>query len=151
MTFTYSRGPYQSSTAIPSSAFSKGDLLILDANSSLSRLPEPSASAVSSAIWGVAEASSLQSLNDQVPYTLVQQGTIFLASAHSTSQFSVGAKHDVGYTDSFPDTRFVVHTSTNTPQVTIMPPDGERMIDSGRSVVMVQFEFDQTLFGSNYE
>ena len=150
MTFTYARGPHQSSTAIPSSAFSKGDLLILDANSSLSRLADPSASAVSSAIVGVAEASSLQSLNDQVPYTLALPGTIFLASAHSTSQFTVGEHFDVGYTDSFPDTRFVVHNSTNTPQVVIMPPGGEDMIDSARSVVLVQFDADQTIWGANY-
>lgn len=148
MTFTYARGPHMSSTAVPSSAFSKGDLLEYNGNSSLSRLREPGGSATASGIIGVAEASSLESLNDQVPYTLALEGTVFLASAISTSQLNPGDKRDVGYTDSFPDTRFVVHSSTNTPQVVIMPPGSEDMIDSARSVVLVRFDPQHTIWGS---
>lgn len=149
MTFTYAKGPYQSMTAIPSSAFSKGDLLQFNANSSLSRLRDPNASATAAAIVGVAEASSLESLNDQVPYTLALEGTIFLASCDSTSQFTPGEKLDVDYTDSFPDTRFVVASSTNSPQVIIHAAGGsEELIDSARSVVLVKFDPEQTLWGT---
>ncbi len=135
-------------SAVPSSAFSKGDLLILTANSSLSRLADPGPSATASDVAGVAESSSLESLNDQVTYTLALEGTVFLASCDSTSQFTPGEKRDVDYTDSFPDTRFVVGSSANSPQVVIMPPGSEDMIDSARSVVLVRFAPAHTRWGS---
>ena len=147
MSFTYSRGPYQSSTAIPSSAFSKGDLLIYDSNSSLSRLADPGPSATASDIAGVAEADSVDSLNDQVPYTLALPETIFLASCESTGQFNPGDRVDVDYTDAQVATTFMVASSTNTPQVVVMPPGSERMVSSGLSFILVKFDEDHTHWG----
>lgn len=68
-------------SAIPSSAFSKGDLLVFDSNSSLSRIPWAASPGLSSTdIAGVALSDSVDSISDQVPYLVPGPDTLFWAS-----------------------------------------------------------------------
>ena len=143
MTFIHARGPKRESTAIPSSAFSKGDLLQYNSNSSLSRMAYPIAT--DGLLVGVALASSLESLNDQVPFALAVPGSVWLSTVTTGTQLTAGDKRDVEYTGAV----FRVTTSTDTPIVTISA-DGasDAMIGSNDSRVMVEFDTDATVWGT---
>lgn len=144
MTFIHAGGPKQESTAIPSSAFSKGDLLMYNSNSSLSLFDDEVVT--EGLLVGVALASSLESLNDQVPYSLAIPGSIWLSTATTGSQFTPGEKLDVEYTSSV----FRVSTSNNSVVVTIMAGGGTEEIlgQSNISRVLVQFDIDATVWGT---
>ncbi len=144
MTFIHSRGPKEEDTAIPSSAFSKGDILMYDSNSSLSRLPDPITS--DGFIVGVALADSLESLDNQVPYSLAVPGSVWLSTATISSQMTPGEKLDLEYTGSV----FRVSSSATTPVVTIAAGGGTQSIidQSIVSRTMVQFDIDATVWGT---
>ena len=81
--FWYARGKtHEFAEAIPSSAFSKGDLLTLDSNSSLSRVEEVFTSSADTVV-GVALADSDSSINDWVGYLIPGSDTVFCARLQS--------------------------------------------------------------------
>ena len=144
MTFIHARGPKMEESAIPSSAFSKGDLLMYDSNSSLSRFQDPIVTV--GLLVGVALADSIESLDDQVPYALAVPGSVWLSTATVASQMTPGAKLDVEYTGSV----FRVTSSATTPIVTISPGGGTEQIrgQSNISRVLVQFDIDETIWST---
>jgi len=81
--FWYAGGDYTTEQAKPASAFSKGDLLMLDSSSSLSRIPSVATGTYGNDIVGVALCDSDQSLNGFVPYLVPQRDTEFWASYSS--------------------------------------------------------------------
>ena len=88
------KGPDRQTTGIPSSAFSKGDLLMYDSNSSLSRYP---ANFPVGELVGVALADSTESLDNQVPYAVALPSTAFYAQAAAASQMTRGESLDMAY------------------------------------------------------
>jgi hypothetical protein len=81
--FWYAGGAYTTEKAKPASAFSKGDLLMLDSNSSVSRIPSVASGTFGNDIVGVALCGSDQSIDDFVPYLVPQHDTEFWASYSS--------------------------------------------------------------------
>jgi hypothetical protein len=78
--FWYAGGDYTTEKAKAASAFSKGDLLMLDSSSSLSRIPSVATGTYGNDIVGVALSSSLQSIDGFIPYLVPQRDTEFWAS-----------------------------------------------------------------------
>lgn len=133
----YADGPYRESAAIASSAFSKGDVLMLGSNSSLSRLNTLVTSGVT--IMGVALADSTESRSDQkVPYILALDDTAFYSDCTPGTQFSPGDQRDLEFDTT---NRFRVATSTNTVRVKIAQDGGTQDVrgQSGKSTVKVYF------------
>jgi hypothetical protein len=91
---TYASGTLTILRGKPASAFSKGDILMLDSTSSLSRIAETFASGVD--IAGVADADSNQSISNEVPYIVPESDTIFRASlATNASAVTPGVECDL--------------------------------------------------------
>lgn len=134
MALFYAQGPVRETTGIPSSAFSRGDLVMFDSASSLSRVPAEYSSA---SIVGVAMASSLESIDDQVPYIAVAHGTTLWSDATTGSQFTRGELLDFEYTGA----NFFVTTSANTP-IALIDPFGasDDVIDSNTSRVRIYLD-----------
>jgi len=142
MTFIHARGPVEYDTGIPSSAFSKGDLLQYDSASSLSRW---NVLLTAGTLAGVALADSLESLGNQVPYAIARPETIWISTATTGSQFTPGEKLDVEYTGAV----FRVSTSANTPAVVVAAGGNSTdMIGSDSSRVLVSFDPDATVWRS---
>lgn len=131
----YASGPARESTGIPASAFSKGDLLMYNSASSLSRVATSDQSLgalATGTIVGIAKASSLESINNQVPYIVLTDQTVLWSDCTTGSQFSRGEKLDVEYTGG----TFRVTTSAITPLFMIDPNGAsDDVIDSARSRV----------------
>lgn len=113
----YARGPYgEHAEAIPSSAFSKGDILCYDSNSSLSRMPATFPGTLPLA--GVALSASTASINNKVVYLIPDADTVFWSDATAGSQFTPGEAFDFEYTGG----RFFLSTSQNTAIGVVQPP-----------------------------
>jgi len=89
----YAFGPADMEEGIAASAFSKGDLLVYDSTSSLSRL-NPISSTTLTALAGVAAADSLQSFRRQVPYFKAGPDTIFWSVITTASNVTKGLDLD---------------------------------------------------------
>lgn len=83
--------------SIPSSAFSKGDLLTYTSTSSLSRINELMPSGAD--IAGVALCDSIDSIDNRVPYLVPGPDTLFWASLNSASGSAVtpGDEYDIAF------------------------------------------------------
>ena len=144
----YAHGSYRESTSIPSSAFSKGDLLMYTSASSLSRIPTSTASVGAlpkGTVIGIAKASSLESINNQVPYILAQANTVFWSDITTASQMTAGEGLDVEYTGA----TFRVTTSAISPMLRIDPNGATQDVigQSSTSRAKVRFDPTWTLFG----
>ena len=140
--FWYARGKtHEFAEAIPSSAFSKGDLLTLDSNSSLSRVEEVFTSSADTVV-GVALADSDSSINDRVGYLIPGADTVFWASLQSNDATALvpGLECDIAF-DVAEGRYFVDPSSTNTIMVVIARGNtGVGSIDqSVQSKVLVRF------------
>ena len=140
--FWYARGKtHEFAEAIPSSAFSKGDLLTLDSNSSLSRVEETFTSSADT-IVGVATSGSDASINDRVGYIIPGPDTLFWASVQSNDATALvpGLECDIRF--ALGDRRYYVDpSSANTKNVVISRGNtGVGAIDqSVQSTVQVRF------------
>lgn len=142
----YAHGPVRESQGIPASAFSKGDLLMYNSASSLSRIPTSSQSVGALAkgtVVGVAKSSSLESIDNKVCYIVATEQTVFWSDATIGSQYTAGEGLDVEYTGA----TFRVTTSAISPMLRI-DPNGASMdvIDSVNSRVKVMFDPTWVLF-----
>lgn len=95
----YSRGPFQTLEAEPSSTFSKGDLVMYDSNSSISGMDMRFPSGED--IAGVALADSVDSIAkadgiNYVPFLAPKSDTYFLSDATTGSRFTAGTECDIG-------------------------------------------------------
>lgn len=132
----YAAGPEHVSEGIPASAFSKGDFLVYNSASSLSRLQTSTNSlgAAIADIVGIAMADSLESINNKVPYLVLQENTVLWSDCTTGSQFSRGEGVDFEYTGA----TFRVTTSQITPIAYIQAHGASNdIIDSNASRVKV--------------
>ena len=96
--FTYWGGPEGDTLrSKPASAFSKGDVLMLDSNSSFSRVNILLAAGVD--IIGVAQSDSNQSIEGFVTARIPDADTLWLASTDTTmsSHLTPGVECDLGF------------------------------------------------------
>lgn len=107
-------------SAIPSSAFSKGDLLTYASASSLSRVNVIFAGSTAT-VAGIALSDSIDSLNDQVVYLVPGPDTLLWGSLQSADPTALtpGLACDIGF-DVAEGRYFVDPSSTNTENVTIV-------------------------------
>lgn len=104
---TYAEGPYRIEHAVPSSAFSKGDILQFTSASSISRANPVTMTALA----GVALAASTQSYRNLVPYLVADNETVFWSRASTVkSQYTEGERLDFEYTSAI----WMVSNSRNT-------------------------------------
>lgn len=127
----YAYGPKEMREAIPASAFSAGDVLCLDSNSSLSRMPATFALPVA----GIAASASTASANNKVVYVVPLSDTVFWSECTTGSQMTEGEPLDLEYTSS----RFMVTTSSNTDTVRIVRGTQDIGGQSLQSRVLVMF------------
>ena len=147
MSLYYASGPERYSTGIPSSAFSKGDLLVYTSASSLSRLQTSTNSlgAAIAGIVGVALSTSLESIDNQVPYLVLAHNTVLWSDCTTGSQMTRGEPLDLEYTGA----TFRVTTSAITP-LFIIDANGASndVIDSNNSRVRGVIDPTYLLFRS---
>lgn len=146
----YAHGPCRVTEGIPASAFSKGDILMFNSNSSLSRIPTSTASVgalAAATVVGVAMADSTESYANVVPYVVADRDTVYWSDATTGSQFTPGESLDVEYTGA----TFRLTTSAITPMLRVVPAGGSKDltdINSNKSLVRVKFDETMLLFRS---
>lgn len=128
----YAYGTRVIRAAIPSSAFSEGDILMYDSNSSLSRIPATFASGVD--IAGVALSASTASYQNKVSYIIPMFDTVFMSECTIGSQFTAGEEHDFEYTSA----RFMLSSSTNSVRAVVLRGTAD-ISQSQRSQCLIQF------------
>ncbi len=132
MSFTYAWGPALLASAVPASAFSRGDLLVYNSGSSLSLAP-PLTTTLD--IAGIAMADSNKSVLNQVPYLIPAPETVFFSRATPGSQFTPGYEADLVYAAG---TGWTVMPSANTARVAIQRGTQDLLGQSVSSRVLVK-------------
>ena len=117
--FWYAGGHCTMESAIPASAFSKGDVLTYTSASSLSRIAPTFASG--SDIAGIATSDSVDSIDNQCSYIVPGPDTLFWASMQSADATAVvpGLECDIGY-DVAEGRYFVDPSSTNSVRAVVV-------------------------------
>lgn len=139
--FWYASGPYRTVETIAGSAFSKGDILGIDSNSSLSRL-NPYA-VVSGSIFAVAASDSVDSVNNRVVGIIPESDTHFWSATTSGVTLIPGENSGVSFVATAPG-RYWVDESTTTLAVVVV--NGTDYIDqSVQSKVIVRFSSAHSL------
>lgn len=134
--FWYASGPYRTIETIAGSAFSKGDLLAIDSNSSLSRL-NPYA-AVAGSMFAVAAQDSIDSINGKVVGIIPEADTHFWSATTSAVTLVPGENSGVSFDAAAPG-RYWVDESTTTLRVVVV--EGTARLDqSVQSKVVVRFK-----------
>lgn len=126
----YAGGDYTTEHAIPASAFSKGDLLMFNSASSLSRVPSV-ATGTTDEIAGIALADSVNSIDNKVPYLVPQPDTLFWASwaTNLTSNATPGTECDFFYAVAN-NRYYLTHESANSARAVVVRGNA----DVGQSV-----------------
>lgn len=131
----YASGPKRMDERKPGSAFSKGDLLALDSNSSLSRL-NPYA-AVAGSLYAVAAADSIDSIRDKVPAIVITDDTYFWAALTAGQTPVTGSDSAISFATALTG-RYEVDGSAVTALVSVV--EGTDVLDqSVQSKVIVKF------------
>lgn len=128
--FIYAKGPHEMKEAVPASAFSRGDVLVFNSNSSLSRIDDLFAGKIA----GIAAADSTQSVRNKVPYVVPHADTEYMVHCASGSQFTAGQTKDILYSAG---TGHYVGTSANTARAIVVTGSAD-FVDSARSRVVVK-------------
>ena len=143
--FWYAGGDYTAEQGIPASAFSKGDLLMLNSSSSLSRVPSVATGIHGDDVVGIALADSTQSIRNRVSYIVPQPDTLFWASL-STNESSVtpGTECDLFFDATDQNRYYVEPGSSNSAKVVIVR--GTADVDqSVQSKALVKFIYHSGL------
>ena len=119
-------------SAVSGSKFSRGDLVLFDVGSTVSKLG-PNADEAD--IAGVALADSDQSINALIPVLQIEANDVFLSDSTRGTAFVRGTEYDVDIFNS----RHQVTSSTNTPRVVIVKATGSVQGQSQRSAVLCKF------------
>ena len=139
--FWYAGGDYNTEQAIPGSAYSKGDLIMLTSASSFSRVPSVT-TGTSDDIFGVATSSSVQSIDNLATVVVPNADTLFWASLTTvaTSHATPGVTCDIFFSTN--NNRYYVdHTSSNTPRAVIVRGTNE-VDQSVQSHVLVKLIYN---------
>ena len=135
--FWYAGGRLEKEGRKPASAFSQGDLLGLDSNSSLSRL-NPYAIAAGT-VYAVAGGPSTDSIDDLCTVTLVTPQTYFWSRVSAGADITTGEESEVSFVAAAPE-RYWVEDSTGTNAVVVRR--GTDIVDqSNLSKVQVVFKY----------
>lgn len=135
--FWYASGPCRKDERKAGSAFSKGDLLALDSNSSLSRL-NPYALAAGT-VYGVATADSIDSIRGKAGCIVVEPTTRFWAALTPGQTPTAGTASGVSFAVALGG-RYEVDGSSTTNAVVVTA--GVADVDqSVQSKVIVAFKF----------
>lgn len=94
--FRYAKGTARLEHGIPSSAFSRGDLLMLTSSSSLSRV-NPYAVAANAEVYGVALADSIDSVENKVGVLVPGPDCEFWVPTNAGSTLTTGANSGVSF------------------------------------------------------
>jgi hypothetical protein len=135
--FWYASGPCRRDERPAGSAFSKGDMLALDANSSLSRL-NPYAVAAGS-LYGIATADSTDSIRGLCGCIVIQPNTYFWSATTSGVTLLTGEESGVSFDATKPGRYWVDESSTT--NVVVVVEGTDRIDQSHQSKVIVQFKY----------
>lgn len=94
--FRYAKGTARLEAGIPSSAFSKGDLIMLTSTSSLSRV-NPYAIAAGAEVQGIALADSIDSIDNKVGILVPGPDCEFWVPTNAGSTLTTGASSGVSF------------------------------------------------------
>lgn len=118
----YASGGRNTAEAIPSSAFSKGDVLMRTSTSSWSRI-NPFAINSTNRVAAIALADSLDSIQDKVPGLLLEDDTYVWARVDAGSSLTAGARSAISF-----DTdhgRYFLDASTTTVSAVVIKGVGD--------------------------
>lgn len=133
----YASGEYITDEREPASAFSKGDLLALNSNSSLSRL-NPYA-ATTGSIFGVATCDSTQSIRGLCTVLIPTPQTLFWSATTAGVTLEAGDESNISFDASSPYRQFV-DDSAGTASVVVVK--GINEVDQSRqSKVLVKLKY----------
>lgn len=137
--FWYAGGDCTTEHAVPASAFSKGDLILYDSNSSFSRVPWAASPGLAAAdIAGVADADSDSSINNKVTIKVPQPDTLWWASlaTNLTSDVTPGTEADINF--AVANSRYYVDTSSANTVRAVVVRGTDEVDQSVQSKVLVK-------------
>lgn len=120
-------------SAVSGSKFSRGDIVLTDVGSTVSK-NSPVAQAAD--IFGIALADSDQSINGLIPVLLPEANDVFLADSAAGTVFVRGVEHAIATSSA---SRHIVAASTTTAKVVIVKSTTKVLGQSNRSAVLCKF------------